>query len=232
MNPYYEQDGIQIYHGDCREVLAALPPDSVDLTLTDPPFSEETHQGARTDINTKLVDFASMSIGDIRDVFAAVGTLTKRWTVSFIDWRHLVQLEQSPPANLRFVRFGIWDKPNGAPQFTGDRPATGWEAVALFHRVGGKMRWNGGGHRAVWTCEKINGAHRTEKPLPLIKRLMDLFSEPGELVLDPFMGSGTTLRAAKDLGRRAIGCEVEERWCEHAADRLRQGVFAFAAGDK
>lgn len=72
----------------------------------------------------------------------------------------------------------------------------------------------------------MNGQHPTTKPLGLVSRFVSLFSEAGETILDPFMGSGTTLRAAKDLGRKAIGIEIEERYCEIAARRLEQEVLA------
>jgi site-specific DNA-methyltransferase (adenine-specific) len=171
------------------------------------------------------VDFASVDSGTLREVFALANPA--RWCVATMDWRHIADLEREPPAGLRFVRFGIWVKPNGAPQFTGDRPATGWEGVAILHRADVKLRWNGGGGHGVWTVNKENTAHPTGKPLRLVQRLVTLFSEPDELVCDPFMGSGTTLLAAKNLGRRAVGVELEERYCEIAATRLNQGVLDF-----
>jgi site-specific DNA-methyltransferase (adenine-specific) len=87
------------------------------------------------------------------------------------------------------------------------------------------MSWNGGGRHAVFTYNKINGEHPTEKPLALVSELITLFSNPGDLIFDPFMGSGTTLRAAKNLGRRCIGCEVDEKWAEVAARKLQQEVL-------
>lgn len=88
------------------------------------------------------------------------------------------------------------------------------------------MKWSGGGRRAVWRENVVRGAHKTEKPLRLLVELVRLFTDPRETILDPFMGSGTTLRAAKDLGRKAIGIEIEERYCEIAARRLEQEVLA------
>jgi site-specific DNA-methyltransferase (adenine-specific) len=224
MKPYYSSSGIEIYHADCREVIPHLP--EIDVVLTDPPYSDVTHEGARTfDDTTKLVDFPSVTIEFLREVYSSLAPKLKSWLVAFMDWRHIASLEKEPPGGLRFVRFGIWVKPNGAPQFTGDRPATGWEGIGVFHREGGKMSWNGGGRHAVFIYNKINGSHPTEKPLPLVSELMSLFSNPGDLIFDPFMGSGTTLRAAKNLGRRAIGIEIEERYCEIAAKRLQQEVL-------
>jgi site-specific DNA-methyltransferase (adenine-specific) len=142
---YYEQDGIVIYHGDCREILPTLDP--VDVVLTDPPYGDATHKGALGDGGrSALVDFASTTADAIRSAFAM--TRARRWTVAFMEWRHIGPLEERPPEGMEFIRFGVWVKPNGAPQFTGDRPATGWEAVGIFHPPG-KKRWNGGGHHAV-----------------------------------------------------------------------------------
>ena len=89
------------------------------------------------------------------------------------------------------------------------------------------MRWNGGGRRAVWEypVERQNG-HPTPKPLALMADLIALFTDPGETILDPFLGSGTTARAAKDLGRKVIGIEMEEKYCEIAAQRMSQEVMA------
>ena len=221
MRPYYEHAGITIYHGDCREFLPHVEADSC---ITDPPYGETTHAGARTgDGNIALVDFAPISADDLRCTLSMLRV--RRWVVATVEWRHCLPLDSSPPAGLRFVRFGVWIKPNGAPQFTGDRPGTGWEAVAMLHRDGVPMRWNGGGHHAVWITPKTNGEHPTQKPIDLVGEFMRLFSDPGETVLDPFMGSGTTLVAAKNLGRRAIGIEIEERYCEIAAKRLAQEIL-------
>ncbi|QDV43956.1 Modification methylase DpnIIB [Stieleria neptunia] len=230
MEPYYSEDGIRIYHGDCRDVIPRLDVEQFDLVLTDPPYSGRTHDGARTnregDRQRPFIKFASMTGAEVASVFELCAVRLRSWLISFVDWRHMLLLESTPPSGLRFVRFGIWDKPNGTPQISGDRPAMGWEAIAILHRQGGRMVWNGGGHRAVWSSlRESNVVHRTQKPLRLIKQLAAEFTQPGDLILDPFMGSGTTLRAAKDVGCRAIGIELDERYCEAAANRLRQGVL-------
>ena len=141
-----------------------------------------------------------------------------------MDYRHIQDLEIAPPELLRFIRFGIWLKPNGAPQFTGDRPAQGWEAVAILHRVGGRMQWNGGGHKAVWSCNKENGPHPTMKPLALLVEWIRLFSNENETILDPFMGSGTTGVAAVRLNRRFIGIEIDPTYFEIAKERIQRAI--------
>jgi site-specific DNA-methyltransferase (adenine-specific) len=221
--PYYADESVTLYHGDCRDVLPAI--ERADVLLSDPPYAPQTHQGARTVTCTRpLVDFAAVDADTLRAVFALAAP--RRWCVATMDWKHIAELERQPPAGLRFVRFGIWVKPNGAPQFTGDRPAMGWEGVGVLHAADGPMRWNGGGSHAVWRVNKENSDHPTGKPLDLVQRLCGLFSEPGELVVDPFCGGGTTLVAAKNLGRRAIGIEMDERHCETTARRLSQGTLA------
>jgi site-specific DNA-methyltransferase (adenine-specific) len=125
-----------------------------------------------------------------------------------------------------WVRSGVWRKPNATPQFTGDRPAIPGEGIAIMHGAGRK-RWNGGGSHAYWhhNVARDRHGHPTAKPLPLMLELLQAFTDPGDLILDPFIGSGTTLRAAKELGRRAIGIEIEKRYCDYAVDRLRQEVM-------
>jgi site-specific DNA-methyltransferase (adenine-specific) len=222
VKPYYEHGGVTIYHGDCRDVVSSLSP---DVTITDPPYAERTHAGARSGsaVDERLIQFKSITDDEYQAIAEMLMTATKRWVVMTCDWRHAIRIEQS----IGLVRLGVWVKPNGAPQFTGDRPGHGWEAVAVLHRDG-KKQWNGGGHHAVWTYPIEQGEHPTQKPLRLVKRWVADFSNRGETILDPFMGSGTTLRAAKDLGRNAIGIEIEERYCEIAAKRLGQEVFDFS----
>lgn len=226
MTLYYQRDGIELHLGGCLDILPTL--EAVDHVLTDPPYSDATHNGARSLVSNKAhggtgenagrIDFTSTDAVDIRAVLAMAAPL--RWTVATLDWRHVGPLECTPPMGMRFVRFGVWVKPDGAPQFTGDRPATGWEAVAILHAEGGKMRWNGGGNRAVWTHNIVRGEHPTEKPVSLLAELTRLFTDPGELILDPFAGSGTTGVAAFNLGRRCILIEKDERYAHVAAKRL------------
>lgn len=223
--PYYDDGQITIYHGDCREILPTLG--EVDHVITDPPYNAQTHSGALTNGRGEdhLVDFSPLSDADVLQAFAAVGRVCRRWTVATMAWQHAALIECNPIQGLRFVRLGVWIKPNGTPQFTGDRPAMGWESVAIFHRADEKLRWNGGGKHGVWNEPKVNTDHPTGKPINLIRQFIEDFTDPGDLILDPFMGSGTTLRAAKDLGRRAIGIEIEERYCEIAVRRLAQEVL-------
>ena len=231
MNPYYSRDGIEVYHGDCLDVLPTL--EAVDHVITDPPYSAQTHVGARSlksdkraggdGSNAGRIAFASIEAADIRRAFELCAP--KRWLIATVDWRHVKELEDCPPVGMRFVRHGVWVKPDGAPQFTGDRPATGWESVAILHSLGDRMQWNGGGNRAVWIHNIAREAHPTAKPLGLVKQWIEQFTDPGDLILDPFAGSLTTLVAAHQLGRRAIGIELSKEYIDAGIERLRQGVL-------
>ncbi|MCC6480978.1 MAG: site-specific DNA-methyltransferase, partial [Sphingomonadaceae bacterium] len=205
-----------LYLGDCREIAPTLG--GVDVTITDPPYGDVTHRGARTGAmgGEVLINFASITDGQFRDDCAMWVDITARWVVMTCEWRHAATLEAS---GLPLVRLGVWVKPNGAPQFTGDRPGTGWEAIAILHRSGRK-RWNGGGHHAVWDVPKISGEHPTQKPLPLVSKWVEDFSDEGETVFDPFMGSGTTGVAASRLGRRFVGVELDPAHFDTACRRI------------
>jgi site-specific DNA-methyltransferase (adenine-specific) len=214
-----------LHLGDCLDPvtgLASLADKSVDAVVTDPPYSETTHAGARShkDIDAKSVDFSSFTVEQLFESMAVVGRVARRWVIATIDWRHMHLLDSSPPHGLRFVRFGLWVKPNGAPQFTGDRPAVGWEAIAILHAAGGRMRWNGGGDRSIFTRNVEHGDHPTQKPVLLLEDFVRLFTDPGETILDPFAGSGTTGVAAIRLGRNFIGWEKDPKYHAIALKRL------------
>ena len=212
-----------LYLGDCREILPLLP--KVDAVVTDPPYSAATAKGARTRNDDEFggdgfVPF-SITFEEVHHILSLCGERCERWMVASVDWRHGVKLELEPPAGMRFVRAGSWMKPNGAPQFTGDRPAPGWEFIAILHAIETKMRWNGGGKRANWTTPavKANG-HPTPKPVELLQEWLTDFSDFGETILDPFMGSGTTGVACAKLGRKFIGIEIEPKYFDIACKRI------------
>lgn len=174
--------------------------------------------------------FAAGAIGAIDDILEDVATeiarIARRWALVFSDvetchrWRSAIE-----DAGLRYVRTGAWFKDDPMPQFSGDRPAVGFEPCTIAHAQG-PMRWNGGGMPAVWrygTVKRNRPPHECPKPLPLMRELVRLFSDPDETILDPFAGSGTTLVAAAIEGRKAIGIEQRESDCETIARRLERG---------
>ena len=232
MTLIYDHAGVRLYHGDCREIIPTLQ-EKADLVLTDPPYSERVHVFAKSGSISKSQlegEFEHINEGEMLEYFLLMSTVARRWVVSFIAWEHAALLYKRPPVGLRFIRFGVWVKnETGPPQFSGDRPAQGWEAIAFLHNAQEKLRWNGKGRSSVFshTIERLYtngkwGAHPTVKPLGLVKELMLLFSNNGDVVLDPFAGSGTTGVAAKQLGRRAILIEREEKYCDLIIERLQQ----------
>lgn len=218
-----EIGGCTLYLGDCMDILPTLP--KVDAVITDPPYGDVTHKGARSSnsLDVTTIDFDSIDSKQLADLCAKLVDQAYRWVVMTCEWRHAANLESS---GIPLVRLGVWIKPNGAPQFTGDRPGTGWEAVAILHRKGRK-RWNGGGHHAVWTVPIEQGQHPTQKPIRLISDWVSAFTDSGETILDPFMGSGTTGVACAQMGRNFIGIEREPKYFEIACKRIEQ---AYAQG--
>jgi site-specific DNA-methyltransferase (adenine-specific) len=131
---------------------------------------------------------------------------------------------------LAFKMMVVWDK---GPMGMGWHYRRSYETVLVGMKRGGPCRWYDETNRIENIIRDIPkiipqaNDHPTPKPEQLATHFICLHTKPGDLVLDPFAGSGTTLRAAKDAGRKAIGIEIEERYCEIAARRLEQGVFQF-----
>ena len=229
MKPYYEDESVTIYNADCREVLPTL--DKVDLVLTDPPFSEYTHSNAKSNRGVghdkKAIDFAAIDFAAIESIFTDLGGICDGWLVSFLDHSHIAKMEENAPVPWEFMRFGVWVKTNPMPQISADRPANGWDGILYMRHSETKPGWNGGGRHGNFIDSTVtDGVHPTGKPLRILKTMVGWFTGSGDTILDPFMGSGTTLRAAKDLNRKAIGIEIEERYCEIAAKRMAQLAMA------
>src|SRR5690606_27339348 len=116
------------------------------------------------------------------------------------------------------------------PQRRGGRRGRGWEPLADMRGSASRPRWGGGGKAGNFVLgSSQNIGHPTSKPLGMVSQWVEWFTSPGDTILDPFAGSGTTLRAAKNLGRKAIGVEVDERYCELIAGRLAQDVLDFGS---
>lgn len=198
-----------------------------DVLIGDPPYSARTHRYARTTRRSSGLDASPIDFEpalDLRLQLERLAPFVRRWAVLTCDYLDAGEFAAHPPNGWRFVRFGVWIKPRSMPQLTGDRPAQGWEAVAILHRAGAgapRLRWNGGGTRAIWQFSAVDAEyHPTQKPLPLLLDFVAKFSDAGETVLDPWCGSGTTGVAALRLGRRFAGCEMDERYFARARLRL------------
>ena len=218
MQPYYEQDGITIYHADCRDILPLLP--KVDLVLTDPPYEIVASGGGIGAQRQYLADIHGFTDGGF-DV-----TLLR----SFSNWMcfcgkdQLVDLITLARERGRWMLL-TWNKPNPTPLSNGNYLPDTEYIVHAFPAGGLLGEYKDKARFIVHPSEHNDIPHPNVKPLAVIKKLLSTGSQEGQLILDPFMGSGTTLRAAKDLGRKAIGIEIEEKYCKIAVDRLRQAVL-------
>lgn len=230
MAKVYRGNGWEIREGRWQDSA----PESVDVVISDPPYDARTHKNGRRGVggpgrgsHATISETADKSFGALTDVeMAQLATLTElaqRWVVLFCAVEQLGRYQEA--AGPCYIRSGIWSRPSPAPQFTGDRPGHWGDGVAIMHRKGQK-RWNGGGkparwrhnHHGVGACDAR--VHETQKPVPLMLDLVRLFSDPGELVWDPYCGSGTTGVACLRLGRRFLGAEMQPHYAKIAAERL------------
>jgi DNA modification methylase len=221
---------------------------SIAHIITDPPYEVEAHTKARRALKDATQRKGAKNTGAVRRIdqpleidFGAITSeqrtqagmlfagLAKRWVIAFCQveavaaWRDAYKA-----AGLDWVRGGVWRKPNGAPQFTGDRPGQGFECLAIGHKPG-KKKWNGGGKHGVWSVPLDHRAggkgkqpHPTMKPVDLMVQLVKDFTDPMDIVCDPFAGSGTTGVACIRTGRQFIGVEKDPTYFALAANRLRE----------
>jgi DNA modification methylase len=214
MTPYYDEDGITIYHGDCRELWPMVA--HADAVVTDPPYGigADKRQAARAHKQHGNAVAPSRFYGHTDwDQAPEPSTISAMLAVG---GKHIVW-----GGNHLGLSGGsgwlVWDKETGNNGYADAELA--WTDLVMATRLF-RFRWMG-----MLQALPEARVHPTQKPIPLMRWCLG-FLNADDLVLDPFMGSGTTLRAAKDLGRRAIGIEIEERYCEIAVQRLAQGVLA------
>ena len=212
--PFYDSDGITIYNADCRQVLPFLP--KFDLLLTDPPYGIDADNQARILSRGKLAkpkDYGASSWDKSPPESWFLDSATDAADTSILWGGNYFGL----PASSCWL---VWDKDNGTNDFADCELA--WTNMARAVRKF-KWRWNGmlqenGGDK------KETKVHPTQKPVPLMRWCLG-FVPDAKTILDPFMGSGTTLVAAKMEGRSAVGIEINEAYCESAAKRLQQGML-------
>lgn len=200
MKPYYQDNNVTIYNADCREVMPHL--DRVDLVLTDPPYGiGDRMQGGTWGAAEKYADFRAWDIAPDQTILSAVCSLGRQVIIWGGNYFAL------SPSRCWLV----WDKKNAVPTMADcelawtnlDKPAKRFSCGVGVHSFG----------------------HPTEKPMPLFSWCI-MQARDVQCIADPFMGSGTSLRAAKNLGLKAVGIEIEEKYCEVAAKRMAQEVLA------
>ncbi len=243
ISPYYQDDAVVIYNADCKEIIPQLG--DFDMVITSPPynlkkkwwncgangmhkrlaerFSEDWYPDEIPELEYQseqlllLKAVSKICRGSIcynhkvRYAYKRAGAAfhPMKWLLDFNLWVEI-----------------IWDKGSGPAQNC-RRPIVSEERIFVLERP---HAWHDLGLTNVWRipADREAPSHPCAFPTEIPLRLIQMFSDPGDAILDYYCGSGTTLLAAKQLGRRAIGIELEEKYCEIAADRLSQEVFQFA----
>jgi len=215
MKPYYEKDGIVIYHGDCRDILPTLEP--VSLGLIDPPYNVGKDYGTASDLldDSEYAVFMADVVANVRRLTLAHAWVSPRYKMPL--WWSLL-----PDAHEVVV-----------PMRASNAIRQGWSSKFLTLLVEGKPLskhpddlWDGIRHKGegYFFREETYG-HPGYTPYPVFSRAISSMVTKPSSILDPFCGTGTSLRAAKDQGHIATGIEIDERYCEIAANRLAQGVL-------
>jgi site-specific DNA-methyltransferase (adenine-specific) len=241
MKPYYRKGGIVIYHGDSREILSSMKSESVDFIFTDPPYGHNNNNGdlihnweaalGRGKIREArpIANDGPEANGLVRWAFGEYARLLKPGCCccccccgggpdpQFARWS--LWLDEAIP----FKQMVVWDK---GPMGMGWHYRRSYETVLVATKPGARCKWYDETKRVENVVRHIRKIipkrtdHPTPKPIALAEHFIALHTEPRDLVLDSFMGGGSTLVAARNLKRKAIGIELDERYCEMAALRL------------
>jgi site-specific DNA-methyltransferase (adenine-specific) len=213
VKPYYQDNTVTIYHGDCREIL---PDVSADAAITDPPYGLDFKYASYDDTRENWFQLMMAVVPLLRQCAPFVVMPCSR--IDRLGWWYanhpptwLIAWYKGSPGHRSFIGFNDWE-----PHLAWGKPP-GQMHDYFQVRCGFEPKGNG---------------HPCPKPIDWALWLIERATKPGGVVVDPFMGSGTTIRAAKDTGRRSIGIEIEERYCEVAAKRMAQEVFDFGNGSK
>lgn len=246
MKPYYDSEGITLYYGDARHVLPEIPDSSIDMVFTDGPYGHNNNNNGDL-IHRREAALCRLPCGEDSPLgrpIANDGTEASdlmRW--AFGEFNRLLMpgcccgggpdpqfarwslwLEEA----VGFKQMVVWDK---GPMGMGWHYRRSYETVLIGEKPGAACRWFDTTNKIeniIRGIPKIipqESDHPTPKPVALAAHFIGLHSRPGELVLDCFAGGGSTLEAAKLMGRRAIGVEIDEAFCEMIATRLSQGVL-------
>jgi site-specific DNA-methyltransferase (adenine-specific) len=214
IKPYYEENGITIYNADSFDVMRQMVTYSITLIATDPPYgiNENNRKNMSRGKLAKPKDYGKFV-----------------WDKKPLDKKYFYEMFR---VSLNQIIFGgnyytaflsnsscwlVWDKDNGQTDFADCELA--WTSFQTAVR---KFRWRWSGFRQEDMSNKEPRFHPTQKPLPLMKWVLANYSQIEDTIFDPFMGAGTTLVAAKELGRQAIGCDLSKKYCDVTIERLRQ----------
>lgn len=219
MRAYYQDDWVTLFHARCEAVLPMLP--IPDLVIADPPYGmgQAAQKRTRRAKHDQWKDGEWRSMQGDNEPFDPSHLLHYPRLVLFGANHYADRL----PASRSWL---VWDKRDGVA------PDDNADAELIWTNIDGVVRmyrqcWRGFARRGVEQAQKH--LHPTQKPVALMKWIIERYTKPGDLIIDPYAGSGPVLVAAKELGRRAIGCEIELQYCQTAAARLYQDVFDLQA---
>jgi len=216
--------------GDGPNGMLGIGP--VDVTLTDSPFSKrvDDNHAAETVRDRGNFDFEPMTPELLDRSARTIASVTRRWAIVITDYEEGVPAWKNAlvQAGMVFWCTGHYRKINPAPLFKGKGPSQGNEAIVICHGAYLEQYWNGGGKRAEWSATVVpeeQRLHPTQKPLMLLRQLIEDFTDPGELIADPFAGVATTGVAAIGSGRRFWGAEKDQRYHALGLGNLSSPLF-------
>lgn len=231
MKPYYEESGIVIYHGDNREIIPDLG--QVGAVITDPPFSERTHKGHNASANGHIgkgkdeadrleIEYSHLDEKDVETYVKLTSEICNGWIVTMTDHTLAPLFQKYLEEKNRYVFAPLpFYSPGRSVRLSGDGPCS-WTDWIIVARTSAQVRWGTlpGGYVSEpgWREREYIGG----KPTALMIKLIKDYSKDEDTILDPYCGSGSTLLAAKKLGRKAIGIDISEKACEISAKRLAQ----------
>jgi site-specific DNA-methyltransferase (adenine-specific) len=219
---YYREDDIVLLKGDCLEILPLFEPKSFDLVLTDPPYNE---------VNRESNGLRNINKGGADSLPANIDNLLPHLIIICKgNFYIFCGIEQVSPIREYFVnaglstRHGFWEKSNPSPMNGEHIYLSAFENIIFAKHAG--ATFNGKCIKPKWVhpVPEKNG-HPTPKPIEVLKEMSTVSSNKGDTILDPFLGSGTTAVAAKQLRRKCVGIELEQKYLDIAIERLRQEVL-------
>lgn len=246
-DPYYHEGGITLYHGDAQEILFYLDP--VDMIFTDPPYGHNNNDGDLIHNWEKALGMATEKPAEARPIIndgREEASKLVQWLFQQADWKlrpggclccccggggqdpQFARWSLWMDEVLDFKQMVVWDK---GPIGMGWHYRRSYETILVGQKRGGSCKWYDTTDRIENIIRHIPKIipqaddHPTSKPVELAMWFIALHTQPGEVILDPFMGGGSTAEACKRLGRRFIGIELEQRWIEQAERRLAQEVL-------
>ena len=245
MKPYYQKDGITIYNGDCRDVMAGLPDGSCGLTVTSPPYNMRTRirngeytSREKTEHFSKKYKHFSDDLSPqeyyefhshaIREMLRISGLVF--WNIQIVTGSKEAVFRMIGDFAKEIKDVIVWDKGHGQPAMHDSVINKAAELILIFEkdatagRAFSKSFFPRGEMPDIWRMKRGDNteSHGATFPLHLAQRAITGWSAPDETILDPFMGTGTSLIAARNEGRKAVGIEISEEYCELAVKGLAQ----------